>query len=443
MNFRTNTVTQKKPDGTIFPEDHLSLGENLFAGLQHVIAMFGATVLGPLLMGFDPNVAILWSGVATILFYILLKGRVPSYLGSSFSFIGAVIAATGYTGSGPNPNIGVALSGIVAAGMLYATIGLVIMLLGPKLIEWLMPQVVTGIIVTIIGLNLASVGVSQISKNSFHQLMGLLTIFIFALCAVILRGIWRRFSILAGLIISTVVYAVMSNGGGIGYFGVIPSDPISLETFRAARWVGLPSWTTPVFDWRAISLIAPVAVVLVAENLGHLKAIGNWLSREEEFSAKIGVSFFADGLATVISGSLGGTGVTTYAENMGVMRITRNFSSLTFVFAGLIAIALSFSPAFGALLRAIPLPVIGGLSFVVFGIITASGLGILSNIDRHELSKPKNLITIGTAVIMGSGDLKLTIGPVVFGGISTATFFAILLYHLLSLVEREDDPSSE
>jgi putative pyrimidine permease RutG len=152
-----------KTPNVIYPEDRLPFIQNTISGLQHVVAMFGGTVLGPLLMGFNPNVAIFFSGIATLIFYISVRGRVPSYLGSSFSFVAAVIAATAYSGSGPNQNIPAALGGIIIAGALYAAIGLVVVLAGYKWIERVLPPVLTGAIVAIIGLNLAPVAVHQIS----------------------------------------------------------------------------------------------------------------------------------------------------------------------------------------------------------------------------------------------------------------------------------------
>ena len=433
--------------GIVHPEDALSVPQTLAAGFQHVIAMFGGTVLGPLLMGFDTNVAIFFSGIATLIFYAVLGGRVPSYLGSSFSFIGAVIAATGWapqTGGMTvlNPHIDIALSGIIAAGAIYATTGLIAMATGTGWIERLLPPVLTGTIVAIIGLNLAPVCIGEISKNSFTQVMGLCTLLLMAILAVCfpLGSAPRRMSILIAAVIAYAMYYLAANLGLARMIGLEPTDPIVFTEIANAPWIGLPQFTAPAYSPSAIALIAPVAIVLVAENLGHIKAIGGMLGRERQFNGLIGRAFLADGLATVVSASCGGTGVTTYAENMGVMRVTGNFSTRTFVVAALFAILLGLSPKLGALVRTIPLPVIGGLSFVIFGIITAVGIGIW--VQNHiDFTRSRTLITIGTALVIGSGNLTINLGGFAFGGIATATFAAIILYHVLGLVDvnaRED-----
>ena len=187
-----------RTEGVIAPDERLPLPQTLALGLQHVVAMFGSTVLAPLLMGFDPNVAILFSGIGTLIFFVLVGGRVPSYLGSSFAFIAVVIAATGYSGSGPNPNLGVALTGIIAAGTLYAIIGLIVMAAGYRFIDRLMPPVVTGSIVAVIGLNLAPIAVKGISGSPFDAWMGIATIVLVGLVAVRAPGLSRRLPVLLG-----------------------------------------------------------------------------------------------------------------------------------------------------------------------------------------------------------------------------------------------------
>src|SRR5262245_25348282 len=211
-------VTSWKPktEGVILPEERLPTGQTIIVGLQHVVAMFGATVLAPLLMGFDPNVSVLFSGVGTLIFFALVGGRVPSYLGSSFSFIAVVIAATAYAGSGPNANLGVALSGIIAAGALYAVIGLVVMAVGYAWIERLMPPVVTGSIVAVIGLNLAPIAVKGVSGSTFDTWIGIATIVAVGLVAVRAPGLARRLPILLGGLAGYLLYALLTSGMGMG-----------------------------------------------------------------------------------------------------------------------------------------------------------------------------------------------------------------------------------
>jgi putative pyrimidine permease RutG len=418
-----------RTEGVILPDERLPAGQTVVLGLQHVVAMFGATVLAPLLMGFDPNVAILFSGIATLIFFVVVGGRVPSYLGSSFAFIGPVLAATGAAAGAPNPNIGVALGGIIAAGVVYTVIGIVVAFAGHRWVERLMPPVLTGAIVAAIGLVLAPIAINAASGvtpanqagDNFARWIAILTVVAVAMVAVYAPGMWRRLPILIGAAIGYVAYLVLANGLGFG-------APIDFSRVGAAPLFGLPNFTSPVFRAEAISLIAPVAVILVAENLGHIKAIGAMTGRD--LDPYLGRAFIGDGIATMVSGSFGGTGVTTYAENMGVMAVTRIFSTLLFTVAAAIAILLGFSPKFGALIQTIPGPVLGGLSIVVFGLIAATA-GRIWVENQVDFSQSRNLITVAVALVLGAGNFKLSIGGFTLDGIGTATFGAILLYHLL------------
>jgi len=415
-----------REQGMIAPDERLPTGQTIALGIQHVVAMFGATVLAPLLMGFDPNVAILFSGIGTLIFFAAVGGRVPSYLGSSFSFIAVVIAATAYAGSGPNANIPVALGGIIAAGALYAVIGLVVMKVGYAWIETLMPPAVTGAVVAVIGLNLAPIAVKGISGSTFDTWIGIATIVAVGLIAVRAPGLARRLPILLGGLVGYLVYAVLTNGLGLG-------KPIDFAAVAAAPWIGLPKFVGPVWNAQAMALIAPVAIVLVAENLGHVKAVAAMTGKN--LDPYLGRAFLGDGIATMVAGAGGGTGVTTYAENIGVMAVTRIYSTLVFVVAAITAIVLGFSPKFGALIGTIPGPVLGGLAIVVFGLITATG-GRIWVQNKVDFSRARNLVTVGVTLTIGAGDLGLSIGGFTLGGIGTATFGAIILYQLW-----RDDPS--
>lgn len=411
-----------KTGGVIAPDERLPMGQTIAVGLQHVVAMFGATVLAPLLMGFDANVSILFSGISTLIFFFVTGGKLPSYLGSSFSFIAVVIAASAYSGTGANANIGVALGGIIAAGALYAVIGLIVMKIGHAWIETLMPPVVTGAIVAVIGLNLAPIAVKGVSASGFDSFIGLLTVVAVGVVAVYARGSLQRLPILLGGLIAYIVYAVLANGMGMG-------KPIDFSGVINAAWIGMPNFTAPVFEAGAMALIAPVAIILVAENLGHVKAIGVMTGRN--LDPLLGRAFLGDGIATMISGAGGGTGMTTYAENMGVMAVTKIFSTLLFIVAALFAILLGFSPKFGALILTIPGPVLGGLALVVFGLISATA-GRIWVENRVDFSNARNLITVGVALTVGAGDLMLKFGGFSLGGIGTATFGAIILYQILN-----------
>ncbi|MES2188660.1 MAG: solute carrier family 23 protein [Pseudomonadota bacterium] len=419
--------TEKSSDvlqqgGVIAPDERLPWPQTAVMGVQHVIAMFGATVLAPILMGFDPNIAILMSGIGTLIFFVVTGGKVPSYLGSSFAFIGVVIAASAYAGKGPNTNLGVALGGIIACGVVYTLIGVLVQAIGTGWIERFMPPVVTGAVVAVIGLNLASIPVKNMAASNFDSWMQVVTFVSVALVAVMTRGMVQRLLILVGLMVASLIYAVLTNGMGMG-------KPIDLSGIASAAWFGMPGFTAPVFSGSAMLLIAPVAIILVAENLGHIKAVTAMTGKN--LDPYMGRAFIGDGIATVVSGSAGGTGVTTYAENIGVMAATRIYSTAVFIVAALLAIVMGFSPKFGALIQAIPLPVMGGVSIVVFGLIAVAGARIWVT-NKVDFSDNKNLLVAAITLVLGTGDFTLKFGQFALGGIGTATFGAILLYALLN-----------
>lgn len=422
FNWTEKTSATLDNGGVIAPDERLPWPQTTVMGVQHVIAMFGATVLAPLLMGFNPNVAILMSGIGTLIFFFITGGKVPSYLGSSFAFIGVVIAASGYAGPGPNANLGVALGGIILCGLVYTLIGFLVHATGTGWIERLMPPVVTGTVVAVIGLNLAAIPIKNMAPTGFDAWMQAITFISVALVAVYARGMTQRLLILVGLILASVVYAVLTNGLGLG-------KPIDISGIASAPWFGMPSFAAPVFQTQAILLIAPVALILVAENLGHIKAVSAMTGRD--LNPYLGRAFIGDGVATMVSGAAGGTGVTTYAENIGVMAATKIYSTAMFVVAAVIAIVLGFSPKFGALIQAIPLAVMGGVSIVVFGLIAIAGAKIWVD-NKVDFSDNKNLLVAAIPIILGTGEYTLKFGEFGLGGIGTATFGAIFLYWLLS-----------
>ena len=257
--------------------------------------------------------------------------------------------------------------------------------------------------------------------------MAVLTVLCIGIVAVFTRGMLQRLLILVGLIVACALYALLANGLGLG-------KPLDFSPLAQAAWFGLPHFTTPSFNGQAMMLIAPVAVILVAENLGHLKAVAGMTGRNMD--PYMGRAFVGDGLATMLSGSVGGSGVTTYAENIGVMAVTKVYSTLVFVAAALIAMLLGFSPKFGALIHTIPGPVIGGASIVVFGLIAVAGARIWVQ-NRVDLSQNSNLIMVSVTLVLGAGDFALSLGGFTLGGIGTATFGAILLHALLHRGTRE------
>ena len=371
-----------KTSGIIAPDERLPIGQTLALGVQHVVAMFGSTVLAPLLMGFDPNLCILMSGLGTLIFFLLVGGHVPSYLGSSFAFIGVVISATGYVaGSGMNPNIPTALGGIVICGLIYAIVD-----------AWI----------------------------------AILTVLCVGGVAVYTRGLIQKLLILVGLSLAYVIYAILTNGMGLG-------TPINFAKISEAAWFGMPQFETPVFSLSAITLIAPVVIILVGENLGHIKAVTAMTGRN--LDPYMGRAFLGDGLATMFSASCGGTGVTTYGENIGVMAATRVYSTLLFPVAACFAIILGFSPKFGAVIQTIPQPILGGTSIVVFGLIAVAGARVWV-VNHVDFGDNRNLIVAAVTLILGGGDFTIHLGNFTLGGIGTATFGAIILNALMEFGER-------
>lgn len=414
-----------KREGIIAPDERPPADQSVALGIQHIFAMFGATVLAPVIMGFNPQTAIFFSGIGTLIFFVCVKGRVPSYLGSSFSFIAVVTSAEAIGGG---HNIPVALGGIIVCGVVYALIGLIVMAVGHEWVEFLMPPVVTGSVVAVVGLNLAPSAIGYMTSgrptgDNFGILVGIVTALAVALVAVYAPGVFRRLPILIGGVFGYLLYGLLSN---VLHFG---GPYIDLNSIGKAAVIGWPSLQGPQFDMHAITLIVPVAIVLVAENLGHIKAVATMTGRD--LDPYIGRAFFADGLATVIAGSGGGTGVTTYAENIGVMGVTKIYSSLVFVIAAVVAILLGFSPMFGALVLSIPQAVLGGMAIVLFGLIAVTGGRIW--VENHvDFTDNKNFVTAAVALTLGAGNLAITQGDFSLGGIGTACIGALLVYQILN-----------
>lgn len=428
------TWTLKK-EGVIAPDERLPIGQTLAMGIQHVVAMFGSTILAPLLMGFDPNVAILMSGIGTLIFFVVVGGHVPSYLGSSFAFIGVVIAATGYTaGSGLNSNLSVALGGIIACGFIYAIVGLIVIGTGVKWIEKLMPPVVTGAVVAVIGLNLAPTAVKSVGTGTFNACIAIITMICVGGVAVYTRGMVQKLLILVGIVLSYIIYFVLANLLELG-------PAIDFSIISNAAWFGLPTFASPTFDFNAILLITPVVIILIGENLGHVKAVTAMTGRN--LDPYMGRAFLGDGVATMFAASFGGTGVTTYGENIGVMAATRVYSTLIFAVAACFAIILGFSPKFGAIIQTIPQPLLGGVSIVVFGLIAVAGARIWV-VNQVDFGNNRNLIVAAVTLILGAGDFTINIAGFTLGGIGTATFGAILLNALMNRgSSREGEPLIE
>jgi uracil-xanthine permease len=401
-----------QPGEVVRPDERLYMPNMLGLGAQHILAMFGATALVPVLTGFPVATTIFWSGVGTILFNLITRNRVPSYTGSSFAFIAPVIAAKAEGG------VPAALGGILVAGVALAIVGVIVDRAGYRVIEFLLPPVVTGAIVALIGLNLAPV-----AKDQFEQQAGiaLVTLVAILLIGVVFKGFVSRLSVFGGVLVGYVFAAIV---GDVDWSGV-----------HEAAWVGFPDFITPDFNGRAIVLIVPaVLLVLLAENAGHVKAVG--AMTERNLDGMIGRSFVGDGVATTLSGLFGGSGTTTYAENIGVMGYTRIYSTLAYLIAGAIAIALGLLPKFGAIISAIPVGVLGGAVTVLFGMIAVLGGRIWID-ARVNFRDPVNLVTAAVALIVGAGNYVLTWGDYEFAGIALGTVAAIVTYQVLRAFQPE------
>jgi uracil-xanthine permease len=401
-----------EPGAVVKPNERLRMPNMLGLGGQHILAMFGATALVPVLTGFPVTTTIFWSGVGTIIFNLMTGNRVPSYTGSSFAFIAPVLAAKAHGG------VPAALGGIMVAGVVLFLIGLFVDRAGYGVIEFLLPPVVTGSIVALIGLNLAPVAKSQFEAQAGIALVTLVSILIIG---VAVKNFLSRMSVFLGVVVGYVFAALL---GKVNWDGV-----------KAADWVGFPDFTLPSFNGKAIVLIVPaVILVLLAENAGHVKAVATMTERN--LDPFIGRSFMGDGIATTLSGLFGGSGTTTYAENIGVMGYTRVYSTLAYLIAGGVAILLGLLPKFGAVISAIPVGVLGGAVTVLFGMIAVLGARIWVEAGVN-FRDPVNLVTAAVALIVGTANYTLNWGDYSFAGIALGTFAAIVIYQVLRLFQPE------
>lgn len=418
------------PGEVVKANERLSWPRTIGLGGQHVIAMFGATFLVPLITGFDPSTTLLFSGIGTLLFLIITANRVPSYLGSSFAFISPVLAAKS------GGDISAALFAIICTGAALALIGLLVMRIGTNWIHALMPPVVMGGVVALIGFNLAHASWNNVifldPTGSFvpgqkpvdneHLALAAITVVAIVVVAALFRGIMGRIAILVGFLFAYLIAILM---------GVPNFDGV-----KAADWIGLPTLTSPSVDWTVIPMFLPVVFVLVAENVGHVRSVAH-LTKDDSINKMTGRTLFADGAATMIAGSGGGSATTTYGENIGVMSATRVFSTAAYWVAGIIAILLSLSPKFGQLLFTIPNGVIGGATLVLYGVIGL--IGIRMWIDAGvDFGIQRNLFPVAAALIiaMGMGNDVIKFGDFTFGGIAVATAAILALYHLMNGLEK-------
>ncbi|HIX80202.1 MAG TPA: purine/pyrimidine permease [Candidatus Corynebacterium faecipullorum] len=396
-----------KPGAVVAPEERLSWGRTIGIGMQHVVAMFGATLLVPTLTGFPVNTTLLFSGLGTILFLLITRNRLPSYLGSSFAFIAPLSASQQY-------GIGAQAGSVLVTGLVLVAIGFAVKAAGRKVLDAVMPPAVTGAIVALIGLNLAP---NAATNYSSQPLVATVTLAVIILATVAGRGMVSRLSILIGVVAG---WAFAAATGNLGEGAV--------ESIREAAWIGLPQFHAPEFHVSAIAAALPVLVVLIAENVGHVKAVSEMTKRDLDDLA--GDALIADGLATSLAGGFGGSGTTTYAENIGVMAATRVYSTAAYWVAAITAIALAFIPKFGALIFTIPTGVLGGACIVLYGLIGMLGVRIWMD-NKVNFNNPVNLTAAAVALIAGIGNLTLDVFGVTLEGIAWGSVGIIVLYPVM------------
>jgi uracil permease len=405
---------------TIDVHERVPLLQALPLSLQHLFAMFGATVLVPFLVGLDTSVTLFTSGVGTLIYILITKGRVPAYLGSSFAFIAGLTVLLGVSpgNAAPPERIAVAMGGCVVVGLIYIGVALAIGRFGTGWIDRLLPPVVIGSVVMVIGLGLARVAVDMATKGASGQyqtsyfLVALAALAIAVLAAVFFKGFLGVIPVLIGIL--------------GGYLVAALAGQVDLSAIRTARAVALPPFVFPRFDLGAILLLAPVSLVVITEHIGHLIVTNKVVGRDFVKDPGLHRSLAGDGVATAVSGLLGGPPNTTYGENIGVMAITRVFSVWVIGGAAVLAIVMSFLPPVGAAIRSIPVQVMGGICILLFGIIASAGIRMLVEAGI-DFSEKRNLIIASVILVIGIGGAKIHLGSLEIGEMSLATYVGVLL----------------
>ncbi|GAA1271844.1 uracil-xanthine permease family protein [Saccharothrix xinjiangensis] len=388
----------------IAPQERLSWPLTIGFGAQHLVAMAGATLFVPATTGLPVSTTLLFSGVGTLLFLVITRNRVPSYLGPSFSFIAPLSAAR-------DEGIAAQLGGVLAAGLLVIIIGIAVKALGVRLLESVMPPMVTGAVVIIIGLDLSG---RATESFALQPLPAVVTAGVILLCGVLGRGSSFRFSVLVGVLA----------GWLLGLF----SGLVDTSGVGRAAWFGLPEFHAPELRPSVTLLVLPVVLVLVAETVGHVKAVAALTGRNLDGSA--GDSIIANGLSTTFAGFGGGSGTTTYSENIGVMGVTKVYSTAAFAVTGVAAVLLSFSPKAAAVLDTVPPGVVGGATLVLFGLISLVGVRVWME-NRVDLTNPGNALVGGAALVAGVGDLTLELGDMELNGLVWGPLVVVILHPLL------------
>ena len=411
-----------KPGEVVEPDERLTWPRTAEIGAQHVIAMFGATFLVPILTGFDPSTTLFFTAMSTALFLLINKNVLPSYLGSSFGFIAPITAVTT-----ANKGIAVASFGILVTGLLLALIGVLVHFAGAKWIDIIMPPVVNGAIVAIIGFNLAP---SVWNNFKVAPDTAIVTLVAVLLVAVLFKGLLGRLNILIGVI--------------IGYAYACIRGQVDFSAIGDAAWVGLPTFHLPQVDFTILPMFVPVVLVLVAENVGHVKSVSQMTGRD--YDDQIGTALFADGLGTTIAGFGGGSGTTiagfgggsgttTYGENIGVMAATKVYSTAAYWCAAGFALLLSLCPKFGAIINTIPAGVLGGVTTLLYGMIGMVGIRIWVE-NKVNFDKPLNIMVAAITMIIAIGQFAFAFNGISFNGIAIGTIVILVAYHGLKAIGK-------
>ncbi len=413
-------------------------GKNLIMGIQHTFVMFGATVLVPIITGLDVGVTLFAAGVGTLLFHFLTKFKVPVFLGSSFAFIPPIMAISASQG------LPYALGGIFVAGLLYVVVSIIFTFVSYEMLHRILPPHVTGPMIILIGLILAPVAIQNANGTNapgVQEQIGILgcwgvALFTFVIGVFVKVGLEARgMKFLSSLpvLISLILGYLLSVLIGIVDFGSVAN----------AAWIGIPAFTLPKFSVAAISLTVPVAIVTMVEHFGDVLAIGNVTGKDYIKDPGINRTLLGDGLATSLSALIGGPANTTYSENTGAVALTGNSNPIIMRIAAVFAILLSIIPKFGAIIAAIPAPVIGGISILLFGMI--SSIGIKNMVDsRVNLTEPKILIITAVMLVLGLGGAEFSFGNFGLSGLGLSAVVGIILNLILNFrqVKQEQSPTS-
>jgi len=432
-------VVDPAPGQPVGPGQRLGWGRTVGLGAQHVVAMFGATFVFPLVMGLDANLAIMFSGICTILFLVICNNKVPSYLGTSASFVASVAAIRGQGGDSADVT-----GAIMVAGITLLLVGVLVHFAGAGMIHKILPPAVTGAVVMLIGFNLAPV-VAQIYWPQ-DQWVALLTAAFMVFAAVLFPGFWSRIAVFLALIfgyllswVFDAVFGQIHSITGSSNGELLDHDRVSWAGVKAADWIGFPSGDLadgvsvvhgPSFSLTFVLLVLPGVIALIAENTGHVKAVAEMTG--ENLDPYMGRAIGADGLATALASAFGGSPTTTYAENIGVMGATRVYSTAAYYVAAVVAILLGLCPKFGAIVSATPGGVLGGITVVLYGMIGLIGAKIWVE-NRVDFGNPVNLVGLSAGLIAGIGGVTLKITEdFSLSGIALGTILVIVFFHLVA-----------